>query len=124
MMNQIVLLGRIVSTTPALEYGEEALVVTIATPRNYKNDEGIYETDMFDIVLRGKNIVDNTMNYCKKGDLIGVKGRLEMFKYVRKEDGKKMRRTLIIGEKVSFLSSNSAPSTTEDPTEDLVELGE
>lgn len=124
MMNQIVLLGRIISTTPALEYGSEALVVTIATPRNYKNEEGIYETDMFDIVLRGKNMVDNTMSYCKKGDLIGVKGRLEMFKYVRKEDGKKMRRTLIIGEKVSFLSSsNSAPSSTEDPTEDL-ELGE
>ena len=47
----------------------------------------------------------NTKEYCKKGDIVGVKGRVES-KVYEKDDEKKYI-TEIIAEKVTFLSSNN-----------------
>ena len=48
------------------------------------------------------------MEYCKKGDIVGVKGRMQNNIY-EKDDGTKEYKMNIIAEKVSFLSSRSEP---------------
>ena len=52
------------------------------------------------------NIAENTAEYCKKGDIVGVKGRLQTNNY-EKEDGSKVFKLDVVAEKVTFLSSRS-----------------
>ena len=51
-------------------------------------------------------IAENTAEYCKKGDIVGVKGRLQTNNY-EKEDGSKVFKLDVVAEKVTFLSSRS-----------------
>lgn len=67
-MNTIVLVGRITSF--------EGNEVTISVTRNYKNEDGIYMSDLIPIRLSA-NIGEKMKEFCKIGDVIGVKGRLE-----------------------------------------------
>ena len=98
MLNQTVLVGRLVSDPQINETEDNRKVttITLAVPRSYKNSEGLYDTDFIPCVL-WNGIAENTTNYCKKGDLVGVKGRIQI-----KED-----KIEIVAEKVTFLSNNS-----------------
>ena len=99
MQNLVYLIGRIVSINETLSESNEAMV-SVAVHRNYKNTEGVYETDIIDCTL-WKGIANNVTQYCKTGDLIGIKGRIEM----RLDEDKSKQVMKIITEKVSFLSS-------------------
>lgn len=101
MQNLVYLIGRIVSINEASSESD-ATTVALAVHRNYKNIEGVYETDIIDCTL-WKGIANNVTQYCKKGDLIGIKGRIEM----RLDEEKSKQVMKIITEKVSFLSSKS-----------------
>ena len=79
--------------------------VTLAVPRSFKNSNGEYETDYIDCVL-WKGIAESTVQYCKKGDLVGIKGRIQTRSY-EVNDTKKYA-TEVIAEKVTFLSSKKA----------------
>ena len=78
MLNQIVLVGRLVKTPEVVKTDSDKEVsnITLAVPRSYKNINGEYETDYIDCVL-WTGIAENTTEYCKKGDLLGVKGRVQ-----------------------------------------------
>lgn len=104
MLNQIVLVGRLTRDISVNKSGKGNKVATIslAIPRSFKNSEGVYDTDFIDCVLFD-SIADNTSEYCKKGDIVGIKGRVQS-RVVEKED-KKEYLTEIIAEKVTFLSS-------------------
>ena len=104
MLNQIVIVGRIVKD-PELkqtESGKNVTNITLAVPRSYKNPNGEYETDYIDCIL-WTGIAENTTTYCKKGDLLGVKGRVQTRVY-EKEEAKKYI-TEVVAEKVTFLTS-------------------
>ena len=107
MLNQVVLVGRLTSDLEAkeLEDGKKVTNMTLAIPRSFKNAEGEYETDFIDCSL-WNSIAENTAEYCKKGDIVGVKGRLQSSSF-EKEDGNKEFRTQVMAEKVTFLSSRS-----------------
>ena len=107
MLNQIVLVGRLVKT-PELritDNGRKTSVITLAVPRNYKNQDGQYDTDFLECVL-WTGVAENTAEYCKTGDMIGVKGRVQS-RIVEKEDGTKNKKTEIVAERVTFLSSSN-----------------
>ena len=91
MLNNIILVGRL-TETPVLE--EERAVITIAVPRPFKNEDGEYETDFIPVQLL-KGIAQNTCEYCCKGDIIGVKGRIQS-----NENG-----IYLLVAKITFLSS-------------------
>ena len=93
MLNQIVLVGRLVQD-PEIKELEKVGYITLAVSRSYKNRNGEYDTDLIPVTLF-KGIAENTKAYCKKGDMVGVRGRREC------ENGK----INLIAEKVSFLSS-------------------
>lgn len=105
MLNQVIIVGRLVEKPIVKENENERKVseITLAVPRSYKNAEGIYETDFIKCTLCNV-IAENTAEYCEKGDLVGVRGRLETSVY-EKENGEKYRITSVVAEKVSFLSS-------------------
>lgn len=104
MLNQIVIVGRLVKD-PELrktDTGKNVTNITLAVPRNYKNQNGEYETDFIDCTL-WTGIAENTTTYCKKGDLLGVKGRVQTRVYEQEESKKYI--TEVIAEKVTFLTS-------------------
>lgn len=100
MLNQIVLVGRLVQDPEIkeLENGSKTSYITLAVSRSYKNSDGIYETDFIPCLLY-KGIAENATEYCKKGDVIGVRGRVQ----TKQEENKNIIE--IIAEKVTFLSS-------------------
>lgn len=68
-----------------------------------KNVDGIYETDFIRCVL-WNGIAGATSEFCKVGDVVGIKGRLQTSVY-ENEDKKKNYSTEVIAERVTFLSS-------------------
>ena len=106
MLNQVVLVGRIVKN-PELrvtDSGKKVTTVTLAVPRSYKNSTGEYDTDFLDCTL-WTNVAENTVEYCQTGDMVGVKGRIQSRTF-EDDDGVKNKKTEIVAEKVTFLSSN------------------
>ena len=99
MLNQICIVGRLASEPTENK-------IRLAVPRPYKNSEGVYETDFIDILL-GNNMAQNVTDYCKKGDIVGIKGRLES-KMEDDGDGHFTKRIpIVVAEKVTFLSSRN-----------------
>ena len=105
MLNQIILVGRLTRniTVNKSESGVEVATISIAVPRSFKNVEGVYDTDFIDCVAFD-TIAENTSEYCNKGDIVGIKGRVQS-KSIELEDGKKENKLEIICEKITFLSS-------------------
>lgn len=104
-MNNCMCVGRLVSDPEIkeLENGQKVCNITLAVPRSYKNAEGEYETDFLDCTL-WQGVAEKTSEYCKKGDMIGIRGRIETSVY-ENDKGEKNKRTQIVADKVSFLSS-------------------
>ena len=121
MLNQVILVGRLVKS-PELqltETGRKMSLITLAVPRSYKNINGEYDTDFLDCTL-WTNIAENTAEYCKTGDVIGIKGRVQS-RLVEKEDGTKIKKTDIIAEKVTFLSSGKISKTDNETDNNMIE---
>lgn len=108
MLNQVVLVGRLVRD-PVINKAsnnETYSNITVAVPRSYKNASGEYDTDFINCML-WKGIAENTVEYCKKGDIVGIKGRIQTSSYEDKEKNKKYSID-VIAEKVTFLSNKKA----------------
>lgn len=105
MLNQVVLVGRVVYELELKksDSGKKFLILTLAIPRSFKNMEGIYDTDFIRCIV-WDNIADNTKEYCHKGDIVGLKGRLQS--RLIEKDSKKENIMEVVGEKVTFLSSS------------------
>ncbi len=108
MLNQTVLVGRLVKDPELRETdnGNKVTNITLAVPRTYKNINGEYDTDFIPCIL-WKGIAENTAEYVKKGDLIGVKGHLQT-RNIELDENIKRQSVEIIAEKVTFLSSKRA----------------
>ena len=104
MLNSVIVVGRIARDVEVkeTENGNKRTYVTLAVPRNYKNADGAYDTDFISFVL-WNSLAEHTCEYCKKGDVVGIKGRIEVSSY--EKDGEMKYNTEIIAEKVTFLSS-------------------
>lgn len=87
-MNNVILVGRITSF--------EGNEVTISITRNYKNEDGIYMSDLIPIWLSA-NIGEKMKEFCEIGDVIGVKGRLE-----------NRGKVVVMADKVSFISAKKS----------------
>lgn len=105
MLNQVVIVGRLVEKPIVEENENEKKVcnIILAVQRSYKNAEGVYETDFIKCTL-WNGIAENTAEYCGKGDLVGVKGRLQCL------SGNELQ---VVAEKVSFLASGKTKKGEE-----------
>lgn len=106
MINSVVLVGRI-TKDPELHITETSKTnvanITVAVPRSYKNANDEYDTDFIRVTL-WKTIAENTVKYIKKGDLIGIEGRIQNNRYKDKE-GNDQYAMEVVADKVVFLSN-------------------
>lgn len=73
MHNQVYLIGRLVKEP---EITETAAIITLRVKRAWKNENGEYDTDDFEIVIPGA-MGNRASEYLKPGNLVGIKGRLQ-----------------------------------------------
>ena len=104
MLNQVILVGRLTRdiVVNKSDKGMRVATITLAVPRSFKNVDGSYDTDFIDCVAFDM-IAENTKEYCSKGDIVGVKGRVQSRLIER--DGKKENVMEIIAEKITLLSN-------------------
>jgi single-strand DNA-binding protein len=86
----VCLIGRL-----STDVNEKDSKITLAVQSSFKNEEGIYDTYFIDVMLY-EHMLKNTLEYVKKGDLVGIKGRLII----------KNNELKVVADKLSFLSSN------------------
>lgn len=111
MMNQSTIVGRLVRTPEItqLENGTKVTNITIAVNRTFKNKDGEYETDFIDCTL-WNSVAENTATYCKKGDIISVRGRLQTdYELVGDQNRKKMT---LVAERITFISASKEKDTS------------
>ena len=101
-MNQVALVGRLASDPEVKTVNNRSRTYfPLAVQRSFKNQDGEYEADFISVVL-WNGIAENACEYCSKGDLVGVRGRLQTNNY--EKDGNMVYVTEVIAEKISFLS--------------------
>lgn len=116
-MNRVNLIGGI---TKDIELKETANGVkycrfSIAVNRNYKNEEGEYDTDFFNIMAWRKT-AEFINDYFKKGSRIAISGKLQQNSY---DDSEGNHRTSveIIADEVDFIDRKTTPKE-EAPAEE------
>ena len=95
-MNNVIMVGRI--TEINIDKTKNNAELTLAVTRNFKNAEGIYETDFIPCKLWSA-VFSNSIEYLYEGDVVGVKGRLQSF-----ED----KTISVIADRITFLKSKSS----------------
>lgn len=119
-MNKVCLTGRITKDIE-IRYTQNNVAIsnfTLAVTRNYKNADGTYETDFITCVAYNKT-AELLSKYIKKGDLLGIEGRIQTRRYEDK-DGKTIYITEINVDNMDFLqpkgnSTNKEEKPSEEP---------
>lgn len=89
---------------------------TIAVRRDFKNQNGEYETDFINLVVLGK-LSEIMANHVRKGDKFGVTGRLQIRKW-EKDNGEKQYFTEVVVNGFDFPDKKreDKPGQTPPPT--------
>jgi len=110
LINQVTLVGRL-TKDPELKYTSEGTAVTnitLAVNRSFKNSKGDRDADFVQCTLWRK-IAESTVNYCRKGSILGIVGRIQTRHYDNQE-GRRVYVTEVVADTVRFLGGK--------PTED------
>lgn len=115
MLNSVILIGRLVDKPVLKVYEGEYMVstITLAVARPFKNSQGEYETDFIRVSLWDA-IARNTCEYCSKGDLVAIRGRLQS-RYSEvsftHESGEVLKKKIssieVVGERVIYLMTSN-----------------
>lgn len=79
MLNQIILVGRLVETPKVIETESDKKMsyITLAIPRSFKNTDGKYDNDFIDCVL-WEVVAESISEYCKQGEIVGIKANISV----------------------------------------------
>lgn len=118
-MNKALLIGR---NTKDIELktttsGKSVVTFNIAVNRPYKNDSGERDCDFLNCIAFSK-LAETISKYVKKGDLIGVEGRIQTRSYTDK-GGNNRYSTEIMVENIEFLQSKKEKPQEEVKMEEL-----
>lgn len=115
LINQVTLVGRM-TKDPELKTTTEGTAVsqiTLAVSRHFRNQNGEIEADFIPCTLWRK-AAENTVQYCRKGSVVGITGRLQTRHYDNRE-GKRVYVTEVVAETIRFLSAK--PAEVKEPPE-------
>lgn len=119
MLNRVALVGRLTKEVELRRTGNGKAVAsfTLAVNRNFKTGDG-QEADFLNIVAWGK-VAENTANYCSKGSLVSVDGRIQTRNYENNQ-GQKVYVTEVIADSVQFIDTrrNGNTTTTQAPKQE------
>lgn len=90
MFNMFCVVGKVNNN----DLKDDICMLTLRVPRSFKNKDGEYEEDLINIQVFD-NLSNTLTEYCKTGDLVGVKGRIQ-------------NSNVLIAEKITFLSNNKS----------------
>lgn len=118
-MNKVVMIGRNTKDIELkqLSTGTSAIEFSIAVKRSFKNANGEQESDFFNCVAFSKT-AETISRYVKKGDQLGIEGRLQTRSYTNRE-GRKITVTEIIVENFEFLQAKKQEQTEQPKFEEL-----
>ena len=105
-MNRTTLVGRL-TKNPELRYTPSGIATvrfTIAVNRQFKT-EGQPDADFINCIAWRKT-AENLANFQKKGNLIGVDGRIQTASY-EGQDGKRVYTTDVLAESIQFYDKKS-----------------
>lgn len=106
-MNQVGLVGRL-TKDPVLrqlsEYRNQTSFA-LAINRSYRNAQGNIDTDFVLCVAWGK-VAERITQYCGKGSLIGISGRIQTRSFLNK-DNERVFMTEVVADEVRFYSLKS-----------------
>ncbi len=104
MLNSLILVGRLTKEIDIkeTENGKKVGTISLAIPRSFKNMDGIYETDFINCTLWEEK-AKIAKEYCKVGDIIGIRGRLQS-NIIKFDEGSKYFLE-VVAEKITFLSN-------------------
>ena len=107
MINTFILEGRLkeVSEIKETDRGNKFMKVLLASERNFRNNEGIYDNDLIEIEL-WRGIAELCSESCLIDDFISIQGRIQSTT-LKSNEGKEFIAYKFIGEKVNFLTKKS-----------------
>jgi single-strand DNA-binding protein len=114
MLNQFTLIGRM-AKTPQLQTTREGVPYiryTLAVRRTFKNQLGNYDTDFIQLVSWNK-LAETVADYCTKGSLISVNGRIQM-RSLETDNQKRLTIPDVIAETVTFLQLKRLENKNQD----------
>ncbi len=122
-MNRTEFIGNLTKDCEIVTRGKDfnVAIASVAVKRDYKNKQGEYDTDFFEVEYYDEKA--KILNqYCHKGDLVYLECSARRDNYIDK-DGKKRNITKFIGSKVQKLSSKGTPKeeTKVDNSEQVTE---
>ena len=111
-MNKVILVGRL-TRDPELRSttsGFNTANFSVAVQRNFKNKDGNFDADFINCVAF-RNQADFISKYFKKGNMIGLEGRIQSRSYDA-NDGTKRYVTEVLVENVEFVGSKNDSSNS------------
>lgn len=120
MINSVVLVGRL-TAEPELRKtpnGVSSLQGTLAVNRNFKNHNGEREADFINF-QSWRGVADVIAQYCSKGSLIGITGRIQTRNY-ENQQGQRVYVTEVVADNFQLLESqkergNNQPQANSQP---------
>ncbi|MDQ0232717.1 single-stranded DNA-binding protein [Metabacillus malikii] len=103
MINQVILVGRL-TKDPEIRYtadGAPVASIILAVNRQFRNQAGEIDTDYVRCTL-WRRTAENTANYCRKGSIVGVTGRIQTRSYENNEQAR-VYVTEVIADSVRFM---------------------
>lgn len=102
-MNKFITIGRTTNDVELKTTQSKTSVsnFSIAVKRTFKNANNEYDSDFFNCVAFGK-VAEKISKYVRKGDLVGIEGRLQVRKYTDKNGGNRTATDVIV-ENIEFL---------------------
>ena len=114
MNNMFIIIGRLTKDVDFRENEKNKIGKITLAIQNGKDD-----TTFLDITAFG-NTAETTWKYCKKGDLIGIKGMIKNNNWTD-DKGNKHYDYSFIASQITFLQTKPKETTNKDPFEDFGE---
>lgn len=102
-MNRVVLIGRL-TKEPELYYTKQGVAyarICVAVNRGFRNSLGEQQVDFINCQIWRRS-AENVSEYCTKGSLVGINGRIHTSNYDDNQ-GKRIYRTEVVIESITFL---------------------
>lgn len=119
MINNVTLIGRL-TRDAELRYTPSNVAVAqfnLACNRNFKNQNGEYDADFINCVM-WRQQAENFVNWVKKGNLVGIIGRIQTRNY-EGTDGKRVYVTEVIAESFQLLEKRDNSANQNSMTEQM-----
>lgn len=122
-MNKVVLIGRL-TRDPELSHTSSGVACcrfTLAVNRSYRNANGETEADFINIQV-WRAAAENCAKYVRKGDRVGIVGRLQITNAEGK-DGVKRYYVDVVAEEVEFLADRKQETASPPPKAEQTRMG-